>query len=105
MAKARARSPARRGFSRSRSTTPRRVGSARADRVRSMDGGGVVMVPLRSARHALDDPPGVSLRVDNLGAAIGPVLLAVVGGRGLDGHLAPGRPRAFAERVDVVDVD
>src|SRR5688572_17539076 len=67
-----AMSPGRRGWARNSEITARRVGSASA-----------ANVPSRSAltllAQALHEPPAMALDVDRHVAAIGPVVVAVVG--------------------------
>src|SRR5688500_3278712 len=85
---------------RSSSTTRRRVGSARAARVRSR-----LLSTGLSIPHALHEPPAVAFEILGLVRAVGPVFLPVVGCLGLAHDLGALGARALAVRVGVLDRD
>src|SRR5262245_13551160 len=100
IARASAISLARRGLARSRSTTPRRVGSASAASVRSTLPG--IRVGVADALH---EEPLVALGVQGSVGAVRPVVLAVVVGLGLAEDLGTPGARVSAVGIDVVDDD
>src|SRR5262245_52272388 len=96
-----ASSPARFGPRRSRSTTPRRVGSASAANARSNPS---LRMRLATGSHALHEPPHVPFEVVRGVAAVGPVIAAVVGRCRLVADHRTGLARRCAMGVGGVDV-